>query len=263
MIHNRILLAAFSCTILSSLMAQSPIIVAHRGFSHAAPENTLAAFQAAIEVGAPYFELDVQRSADGVPIVLHDETLDKTSSNGSTGRIDRRTARELLNETVGFPEKFGTRFADEPLPTLDQALALAQNTIRVCVEIKVAGIEQAIVESIRKAGMQDDVIIFSFSAKVLESIHKIDPNLPLLFLKEDATTRDFERAKRLHAQAIGVGGNTRVDGDFVSAAAAEGLEVWCWTVDDPNEMGRLAESGVAAIITNRPDLGLEVVGTPK
>ena len=263
MIHNRILLAAFSCTILSSLMAQSPIIVAHRGFSHAAPENTLAAFQAAIEVGAPYFELDVQRSAEGVPIVLHDETLDKTSSNGSTGRIDRRTANELLNESVGFPEKFGTRFTDEPLPTLDQALALAQNTIRVCVEIKVAGIEQAIVESIRKAGMQDDVIIFSFSAKVLESIHKIDPNLPLLFLKEDATPRDFERAKRLHARAIGVGGNTRVDGDFVSTAAADGLEVWCWTVDDPKEMGRLAESGVAAIITNRPDLGLEVLGTPK
>jgi len=263
MIYLRILLAASSCTLLTTLMAQSPIIAAHRGFSHAAPENTLAAFQAAIEIGAPYFELDVQRSADGVPIVLHDETLDKTSSSGSSGRIDQRTAEELLNESVGYPEKFGTRFTDEPLPTLDQALALAQNAIRVCVEIKVAGIEQAIAESIRKASMQDDVIIFSFSAKVLEAIHEIDPELPLLFLKEDATTKDFQRAKDLHAQAIGVGGNTRVDVDFVRAAAAEGLEVWCWTVDDPNEMGRLVESGVAAIITNRPDLGLEVVGTPK
>lgn len=263
MIHSRILLAAFTCLSLSSLMAQTPIIVAHRGFSHAAPENTLAAFQAAIDIGAPYFELDVQRSADGVPIVLHDETLDKTSSNGSTGRIDRRTAEELLDESVGYPDKFGTQFADESLPTLDQALSLARNAIRVCVEIKVAGIEQAIVESIRSADMQDEVIIFSFSTQVLEAIHKIDPNLPLLFLKEDATAKDLKRAKRLHAEAIGVGGNTRVDADFVAAAAAEGLEVWCWTVDDPKEMGRLAESGVAAIITNRPDFGLELFDAPE
>ena len=117
-------------------MAQSTLIVAHRGFSSIAPENTLSAFEEAIACGAPYFELDVQASADGVPMVIHDETLDRTSSSGHQGRVDARTREELEQVHVGYSSKFGDQFATEPLPTLAQSLALARGRIQVCVEIE-------------------------------------------------------------------------------------------------------------------------------
>lgn len=249
---------AFSCLTVFT-MAQQPLVIAHRGFSFAAPENTLSAFQAAIDIGAPYFELDVQSSKEGIPMVLHDETLDKTASSGHRGAINERSIVELNAVHVGYPKRFGDAFELEPLPTLRQALALAKSNIRVCVEIKVAGIEAAIVEDIRATEMTDEVIIFSFLPEVLESIHAIAPELPLLFLKEDAGVLDLDQAMELHASAIGVGGKTDLNKSFLQAAKDRGLEVWRWTVDDPAELQEMMKLQVAAIITNRPDLALSLL----
>lgn len=240
-------------------MAQSTLIVAHRGFSSIAPENTLSAFEEAIACGAPYFELDVQASADGVPMVIHDETLDRTSSSGHTGRVDRRTREQLAQVHVGYPSKFGEQFSSEPLPTLAQSLALARGRIRVCVEIKAAGIEEAIVQDIRDHAMSEDVVIFSFHPEILTRVHALAPELTLLFLKEDAGVRDLARCAELHAGAIGVGGATALNDEFVNAAAAANIEIWRWTVDDPAEMRAMLDIPVHGLISNRPNVALGLV----
>jgi glycerophosphoryl diester phosphodiesterase len=237
-------------------MAQSTLIVAHRGFSSIAPENTLSAFEAAIACGAPYFELDVQASADGVPMVIHDETLDRTSSSGHQGRVDAWTRKQLEQVHVGYPSKFGEEFAAEPLPTLAQSLALARGRIQVCVEIKAAGIEEAIVQDIREQGMAEEVVVFSFHPEILTRVHAVAPELPLLFLKEDAGMEDLARCAELHAGAIGVGGATELNDAFVKAAADANIEIWRWTVDDPAEMQAMLDLPVRGLISNRPNVAL-------
>lgn len=237
-------------------MAQATLIVAHRGFSGIAPENSLSAFEAAIECGAPYFELDVQASADGVPMVIHDETLDRTSSSGHTGRVDQLTLRELRQVKVGYPSKFGEEFTTEPLPTLAESLACANGRIKVCVEIKVSGIEEAIVRDIRAQGMASEVVVFSFLPDVLSRVHELAPELPLLFLKEQASEQDLLRCSELNAGAIGVGGRTTLDAAFVQAAGEADIQVWRWTVDDADEMRSMLAIPVHGLISNYPDKAL-------
>ena len=239
-------------------MAQSTFIVAHRGFSSIAPENTLSAFQAAIECGAPYFELDVQASAEGVPMVIHDATLDRTSSSGHTGRVDDLTLQELSEVHVGYPSKFGTEFTAEPLPTLAASLALANGLIKVCVEIKVSGIEEAIVRDIQEQDMASEVVVFSFLPDVLSRVGELAPELPLLFLKEEASIQDLMRCSELNAAAIGVRGKTKLDAAFVQAAGDADIQIWRWTVDDPIEMLTMLAVPVHGLITNCPDKALNV-----
>lgn len=248
----------FLIGLMNQATAQSSLIVAHRGFSSIAPENSLSAFNAAIECGAPYFELDVQASADGVPMVIHDATLDRTSSSGHTGRVDHLTLEELRQAYVGYPSKFGSEFAAEPLPTLEESLALANGRIKVCVEIKASGIEEAIVRDIREQGMASEVVVFSFFPDVLKRVHELAPELPLLFLKEQATEEDLLRCSELNAGAIGVGGKTTLDAAFVQAAADADIQIWRWTVDDPVEMSAMLAVPVHGLISNCPDKALEI-----
>lgn len=257
---SKILLSIFcltaSCTI---AMAQSPIIVAHRGFSYIAPENTLSAFESAIQCGAPYFELDVQKSHDLVPIVIHDESLDRTTSCKLTGRIDEFDAADLKEVTVGYPSKFGDQFRNEELPTLGNALELAKDRIKVCVEIKTKGIESEIIEEIRSREMTNQVVIFSFIPEVLSTVHALAPELKILYLKEHASSADFEFTRSIGAFAMGVGGKTELTPEFIDEAHESDVQIWRWTVDEPEEMIRLIELGIDAIITNRPDLGLSAI----
>ena len=239
-------------------MAQSTLIVAHRGFSSIAPENSLSAFEAAIECGAPYFELDVQASADGVPMVIHDETLDRTSSSGHTGRVDHLAQSELRQAHVGYPSKFGEEFALEPLPTLAESLALAKGRIKVCVEIKVSGIEEAIVRDIRAQGMASEVVVFWFLPEVLRRVFELDPELTLLFLKEQASVQDLMRCSEMNAGAIGVGGRTTLDAAFVQAAGEADIQIWRWTVDEPDEMRNMLSIPIYGLISNCPDKALQL-----
>ncbi len=253
---TRLAFFGFLITFIPQVMSQSPLIVAHRGYSHLAPENSLSAFERAIEIGAPFLELDVQRSANGTPIVIHDESLERTTSCSELGRTDGYTDQELQSVRIGYPSKFGLDFQHESLPTLSQALELAKGRIGVCVEIKVAGIESAIIADIAKWNMEKEVVIFSFLPEVLRSIHSLAPDLKLLFLKSKARSEDLDECLALHATALGVGGKTQLDHAFLKEAAEKNIEIWRWTVDDVREMQRLKSLGIHAIITNRPDLGL-------
>ena len=249
----------FSLPLFVPLMSAQTSIVAHRGFSSIAPENTLIAFEKAIECGADYFELDVQRSKDGSPMVIHDDTVDRTASDGSTGEVAALNDRALSAIHVGFSTQFGTAFSDEKVPTLREALELAKGRIGVCIEIKAPHVEAAVMQLVEELDMVDDVIVFSFDADILREIRKINSRVRTLFLKSDADPSTFEMASELQAQAIGVGGKTEITASFLEQARLSGLELWQWTVNDPQEMKRLIDLQIDGLITNHPDQALRFI----
>lgn len=237
----------------SLLMAQTKVI-AHRGFSSAAPENTLAAFQMAIDIEADYFELDIHKTKDNKIVCIHDKTTDKTTSNNSSGTISKLTLDELESFKVGYSEKFGEKFNNERIPTLKEALVLAKGKIKVCIEIKVKDVEKEVVQIVNDLEMKEQVIIFSFYYNVLQKIRELDVEIPILYLQGNADKNTVSEALVISAQAIGVGRGTKITEEFVKYIHENDLEIWQWTVNEESDMQILIDFNVDGIITDFPDL---------
>ncbi|MFC6268615.1 glycerophosphodiester phosphodiesterase [Frigoriflavimonas asaccharolytica] len=231
-------------------------IVAHRGCSADYPENTLLAFQKAIENAADFIELDVHKTSDEVLVVIHDNTIDRTNSDHATGLISEMTFAELSNINMGYSAKFGNQFKDEKISTLKQVLDLAKGKIKVCVEIKVVEAEKEILEIIHHLEMEKEIVIFSFYEGVLKNIRNLDAEINTLFLVEKFEHQDISTAKKLGCFAIGVGNETNVNKELLQLLHAENVELWQYTIDDEAEMNNLIHLGLDGLITNRPKDGL-------
>ncbi len=254
---NRITMA--SVLVASSILANAQTkIIAHRGFSSVAPENTLIAFQKAIESGVEYFELDIYKTKDGKIVVIHDATVDRTSSNNTKGEIAKMTSGDLAAVRVGYEKKFKQKYKNEKLPTLKEALELAKGKIKVCIEVKVYGVEKEVMEIVNEVGVNDGVIIFSFYYPVIARIRQLDKNIPTLYLKGKANQLDIDYATAIDANAIGVGSGTRITRELLDYAHDKGIELWQWTVDDEDKMKQLIELGLDGLITNFPDKALKI-----
>lgn len=248
--------------VFSSILTQAQTkIIAHRGFSSIAPENTLIAFQKAIDCKADYFELDVHKTKDDSIVVIHDSSVDRTSPNDVIGKLAEMTYRDLATMSVGYPEKFGDKYENEKIPTLREALALAKGKIKVCIEIKVYGAEKEVLKIVNELGVQKEVIIFSFYYPVLAKIRQLDKDIPILFLigKADLLTIDY--AKIIDAVAIGVGYGTTITDEYLNFAHQNGMEVWKWTVNEEEEMQQLIDLGLDGLITDFPDKALKIQDT--
>ena len=234
-----------------------PLIFAHRGASKAAPENTLPAFEAALQLGADGVELDVQYASDGALVIFHNDTLEKTSSG--VGRVTAHTLSEL--RTLDAGSWFGPSFAGTRIPTLDEALELLKGKLLVNVELKVlgslrSGMGADTVKAIRGHNMTDQVVISSFNPFALRQAKESGPEIECaLLLAHDlpgwmrwGVTQRYSRADGLHPD-FGM-----VDEAYVAHTRKLGLPVRVWTVDDEAEMRRLIALGVDAIITNVPDV---------
>jgi glycerophosphoryl diester phosphodiesterase len=242
-----------------------PLVVAHRGFSHRAPENTLAAYQLAIDAGAEMAECDVWLSSDRIPVLLHDADLQRTT--GVEGQVNALTLAELKRLDAGgwkAPE-----FAGERIPTLHETLNLVSGKLRLVIEIKPAGMEREVVAAIHKAGVKpSDVMIFSFKREVVDTMARLEPSLPTTWLVGDmpwqpaARLETLAEALRARASAIGLP-LTRVDPAVLRLAHESGLSVFVWTVNEPADMRYLARIGVDGIITDRPDLLLQALEQPE
>ncbi|MFC2086344.1 glycerophosphodiester phosphodiesterase [Bacteroidota bacterium] len=249
---------------LNSIMTSSQTkIIAHRGFSGIAPENTLIAFQKAIECGADYFELDVQKTKDDSIVVIHDVTVDRTSSNDMKGVVAEMTYGDLTAVKVGYSKKFSDKYKNEKIPTLRETLELSKNKIKVCIEIKVLGVEKEVVKIVNKLGVKDDVIIFSFYYPVIAKIRQLDKNISTLFLVNKADEMTIDYVKIIESDAIGVGSETKVSKEFLETAHNYGIEVWKWTVNDEDEMQQLFDIGIDGLITNYPDKAIKELSTIK
>ena len=232
-------------------------IVAHRGFSSQYPENTLLAFQKTIEIGADYLELDVHKTKDNFLVVIHDESVDRTSSNVGTGLIAEMTLAEVQNVSVGYSAKFGQQFPNEKISLLREVLELTKGKIKVCIEIKVADIEQQIVQLVRELSMDDQVILFCFHQTILTEVRKLNGKIHLLYLVEKINISNIEEAVQANFNAIGGGAATIITKELVDLAHSKNLEIWRWTVDNETEMQNLLDLGIDGLITNAPDLALE------
>jgi glycerophosphoryl diester phosphodiesterase len=224
-------------------------IWAHRGASAVAPENTMAAFRAAAAAGADGIELDVHLSREGAPVVIHDETVERTSDG--RGAVARKTLAQLQRLDAGG--WFAPAFAGETVPTLEAVFAWAADRLLLNVEIKAVSAGLAVVELLR-AYPQVRVLISSFNHTLLEQLRLQNPDLPLGFLVD---TRFWRRAVRRAVGCRAESVHPRFDllsRPLLAACQRHGLAVHCWTVDHPDACIALRRRGVAGVFTNDPAL---------
>ncbi|QEE29816.1 glycerophosphodiester phosphodiesterase family protein [Terriglobus albidus] len=222
-------------------------VIAHRGEHLHHPENTLAAFQAAIDVGADYFELDVRTTSDGKLVLMHDSTLDRTT-NG-TGEVHKHTFDEIRALDAG--SKFSPAFAGTKVPTFEEALDLAHGKINIYVDTKYADPQQ-LVDTIVKHDMQDHVVIYG-NPFFLYDVRKIRPSLKVM---PEAITSDICKflVRGLQPQVIAFDANDFKDPviDCAKAAHASIFVDRLGDADTPEVWQKALDLGAAGIQTNRP-----------
>jgi glycerophosphoryl diester phosphodiesterase len=236
------------------------LVIAHRGASKAAPENTMSAFKKAVRCGAEGIELDVQLTKDGHIVVIHDEKLGRTS-NGE-GWVKDKTLKEL--KTLDFGSWFSPEFIDEPIPTLTEVMEFLQNWKGVLnIEIKSGlviypDIEEKVIQEINKFPNKDRIIISSFNHYSLVKIKKLDADIKTGILYSAGLFEPWVYAKRIGAYAIHPLFFNMVP-EVVDGCLKNGVAINTYTVDDPNIIQRISSMGVTGIITNVPDIALKTL----
>jgi glycerophosphoryl diester phosphodiesterase len=223
------------------------LIIAHRGASGDFPENTLAAFAAAIEAGAQMCELDVRLTADEVAVVIHDATVDRTIDG--QGQVASMSLAEIRPLDAG--RKFGAAFNGARIPTLDEVLTLAKGRCALNVELKGTGVEREVCRLVRAHGAIADTIVSSFDWDSLAAARELEPELGLGVLADKGAGAMLEAALRLRAVSV----NPRYDivrPAMVERAHGAGLKVLVWTIDEAVRMRQMIAMGVDGIMTNYP-----------
>jgi glycerophosphoryl diester phosphodiesterase len=228
-------------------------VTAHRGHSLAAPENTLSAVRKAIDSGADYAEVDVQQTADGVVVLLHDSDLKRVA--GDSRRIAELPYDDVRKLDVGT--WFGPAFASERVPTLTEAIDLARGRIKLNIELKFYGPDRRLAAEtarlVRDKGFESDCLVTSFALDALQELKQQNPRIRTGLI----VGKSLGDPSRLDVDALSV----RADGlsdETLRAAHRRGQEVHVWTVNDAPRMNRLIKRGVDNIITDDPDLAIRV-----
>jgi glycerophosphoryl diester phosphodiesterase len=231
-----------------------PAIVAHRGASSTYPENTLPAFEAAIELGAPFVEFDVRLSSDGVPVVIHDATLERTTVG--TGPVHERSVAELGRLSV---------------PALAEVLELASGRCGVLVEIKIptgAGSDgaptvDAVVAELERTAFDGPVIVISFDPRSIDVARGsgLDVSTGFLF-GEHVAFREALAHAIAHGHGVVLPGSRALDAaepDAIDRTHAAGIRAITWTIDDPSDVDRYLDLGVDGIASNDPAMARSVL----
>ncbi len=240
--------------------AHRPLVVGHRGASAHAPENTLAAFRLARDVGADGIELDVHLTADGVPVVIHNAGVEATT-NG-TGRISDLTLDEVKRLDAG--SHFGPAFAGERIPSLAEALGAVGHDLLVNIELKPQpkggrSLESAVGDVVRGLGMESRVWFSSFKPYSLAAIRRAIPGVPCGLLVSPLTLTALWLAPVTPMEALHPH-HTLYTGWVAALSRRLGLKSAVWTVDDPETVARVVQVGVDAVITNDPGAVLRQLG---
>lgn len=230
-------------------------IWAHRGARTMAPENTVPAFELALAQGAEGVEFDVQLTADRVPVVIHDETLERTTDG--RGRVCDHTLAQLrlLDASAGFIGHAGTR-----IPTLDEVLA-AVGAVTVNIELKnnkvaYPGLEEIVLAAVDRAGLADQVVLSSFNPESLRRLRALGAPSPLATVFSDRLLQPWRVAQRLGATAIHPHRRLVLGRGYVRRAHAKGIAVRPWVVNRPRDLRRMFRLGVDAVFTDVPDVAL-------
>jgi glycerophosphoryl diester phosphodiesterase len=229
-----------------------PLVISHAACAGHAPENTLAGIQAALGLGADAIEVDVQATADGVPVLLHDLTLDRTTSG--SGDLAAHTLQQLQALDAG---------GGQTVPTFAAALELTRGNALLVAEIKRPGCEQALAGAVRDAGALADVMVWSFLPPVLTATRQAEPRLPGALLISHQSIDNWPAMRQVAIetglQAVSVF-HSGIDEPLITDARRGGLAVYAWTADDPTDIQRLIDLAVDGIVTNYPERALAALG---
>lgn len=262
-------------------------VIAHRGASGYAPEHTWFAYDKARDMGADYLELDLHMSADNRLMVIHDDTLDRTTNGEGNVKDHTLEALKALDAGSWFnqahPERADDAYAGAQLLTLDEVIDRYGDDVRYYIETKsperYPELQRALVETLEAEGLVDagSVIIQSFSQDSLQQIHALNPDIPLVQLVWYSTTEDGDGLNEwtgvtpapaeitdadfqaIADYAVGIGPNVVYDGqdvidaEFVDQAHANGLLVHPYTINETEDMQQLLDWGVDGMFTNFPD----------
>lgn len=258
----------------------NPLVIAHRGASALAPENTLAAFALALASGADGVELDVRLARDGVPVVIHDSALRRTGM--CEGVVSKMTSKDLGRTSVGewfnraHPQLARDDYGREVIPTLEQVFNLFKKKTRaapvIYAEMKThkAGeanvdLPASVVKLINDHNLQNRVIVVSFNLKALTQIKYLDTSIRTGVLFEPKRSPSgILSGRRLIAAAVDAGANEILLHRLMATRRLVGLTLGrnlrpvVWTVDDPKWMDRAVRLGIHALITNKPAAMLQV-----
>ena len=254
-------------TAVNTIMAQT-LVIAHRGASAYAPENTIAAFELAIELGANALELDLRQTKDNVLVVLHDSNVDRTT-NGEGG-VNDFTFSELQKLDAG--SWFDIEFSDQKIPSLQEVIDLLDDSIIIIIELKEGnetypGIEERVVELVKQNKIESQTILKSFDLNVLERLRNIDPAIPLLYVYavripwlgmiiDRAVT--FDSVYDLDVEYLQPH-RFFLSKSFVDDAHAKGFKVISWGVNSAEAINESLEYEVDGIETDYPDKVLELI----
>lgn len=247
-----------------------PGVAAHRGGALLWPENSLTAFRNALSLGVDYLETDVHLTADGEPVVLHDPTLDRTTTG--TGAVRATSAADVarlrLRGLDGAPTADG-------VPTLAAFLDLVRDRrTQLLVEIKVGadgqrypGIEEKTLALVKRHGLLDRTLAMGFHAPTVRRVRELEPSAQTVLLvarsridrQGVATSEAVRWTVDAGASALGIQ-YTALDAGVIAAARRAGLRIAAWTVNEESDIRRVVELGADVVISDRPDIALRLVG---
>ena len=256
-----------------SAVAGPPVqVAAHRGGSLLWPENSLLAFRSALALGADLLELDVHLTRDGELVVIHDPTLERTSTG--TGAVATARLADLAGARLRARDGAVT---DEPVPTLAQVLDLLRPTrAELLLEIKVdparrpyAGIEDKTLALVNAKGLRERTVVMAFEADTLRRVRALDAGIrTTMLVSRSRVERERAVASTVVGWATEVGATSLgvdhrvVEAPLVAAARQAGLRLAAWTVNTEADIRRMLDLGVDVVISDQPDLALRLAGRP-
>ena len=246
-------------------MTAPPLVIAHRGDSAHRPENTLAAIVGALELGVSAVEIDVQLTRDGRVVVIHDPTLDRTTSG--QGAVRELTLAEVRAVSAGYPSRFGSDWKGEHVPTLAEVLTLLRDRARTLIEIKkeavtddeAGGIEALTVAEIRRLGVGDKVALISFDQRAIMRLRQIAPEISRGRIFGHTTPDELIAEARESGSEVVLPYKEQLSDELVSRAKAAGIKVATWVVDEPEELRELRRFNLYGVGSNRPGVLLDAI----
>lgn len=236
------------------------VIIAHRGASAYYPENTMAAFQGAIEMKAEMIELDVMLSKDGIPVVFHDARLN--AHTDGKGLLEDCTLADLQQLDAG--SWFDSRFSGEKIPTLEQVLSYASGTIALNIEIKPeavtdhlkGGVEEKALELVKKYHMEEHVLFSSFDYRAIAHVKALDADMPAALLynfRQSGKKAPRQLIAEYKADAFNCS-YYQLNHKRLAHLKKHRIPTFIYTVDKKKQMEKLLNKGVSGIFTNKPDV---------
>lgn len=250
-------------TALQTIQLPRPVVIAHRGSSGIAPENTLPAFRQGIKCGADFVELDYRHTSDGVPVAIHDATLDRTTDararwNLGSVRVEEKTAEEIRHLDAGA--WFDAEYRGTKIPLVSEALECICRDSLAVIERK-AGNSETIIRLLREQNLLEKVVLISFDWDFLRGCARLAPELilgalgPQRSTAEESQTPTSEELREIQSMGCRLlVWNREISKESVKAARCHGLRVWIYTINEPDLASQLVEIGVSGIISDSPNL---------